>query len=158
MKYINHVTLNTGNNVQYKDDSVITKRVQPMIQEMVIEAIKNREIEIVDGIKLDCVINPEEKSYMATIFVDKPLYLPLIKTAGAVNECGAENLWPIMERLFQNVYGMKTPAICPKTPFICDVVYWSAIFRTDVTEWSGDFTKCFGIEMLKMLSGSKERK
>lgn len=158
MKRINHVTFNTGNNVQYKDDSVIAKRVQPIIQEMVIEAIKKQEIEIVDGIKLNCVINPEEKIYTATLFVDEPLYLPLIETAGAVNESGAEQLWPLMENLFNEVYGMKTPAICPKTPFISDIVYWPAIFRTDVTEWSGDFTKCFGIEMLKMLSGCKERK
>lgn len=158
MKNINHVTFNTGNNVQYKDDSVIMKRVQPIIQEMVIDAIKKREIEIVDGVKLECVINPEKKTYIATLFVDKPFYLPLIKTAGAVDEYGAEHLWPIMEKLFERVYGMKTPAICPKAPFISDIVYWSAIFRNDVTEWSGDFTKCFGIEMLKMLSGCKERK
>lgn len=158
MKNINHVTFNTGNNVQYKDDSVIVKRVRPIIQEMVVEAAQKRVIEIVDDVKLNCVIVPEEKVYTATLFVDELVYTPLIETAGAVDEHGAEFLWPQMENLFHTVYGMKTPATCPKTPFISDIVYWPAIFRGDVLKWSGDFTKCFGIEMLKMLSGCKERK
>lgn len=154
MKNINHVTFNTGKNVQYKDDSVMTKEVQGLFQEMAVQAIIKREIEIADGIKLKCEINPEEKTYIATIFLDD---IPLVKTAGAFNQDGAEHLWPIMENSFEEIFGMKTPAVCPKTPFICDIVYCPVIFK-NVTAWCREVTKCFGIEMLKMLLCCKERK
>lgn len=160
MENINHITFNTRNVAQYKDDSEIPEDVRPIIHEIAANAIKKGKIEIFGGVKLDCIVCANAKAYLATLYVDKPMNSPapvasLLETAGAVDEFGSKMLWPEMELLYKKTHlGIKTAldVKCPQTPYICDVLFPAFRFRIDVSMWSGFFTKCFGIEMLKMLS------
>ena len=117
-------------------------------------AMKGQKVDIIDGVKLDCAVDLEDKIYMASMLADGPSPIPLVETAGAVGGQGAWFLWSLMEKQFKRVWHMRPSARCPKAPFICDIVYPSAIARMDVLEWSGSFTSFFGIEMLKMMSAS----
>lgn len=155
IRNINHVTLTSGNIMQYKDDSVVAQKTKTFIYDMALKAIENGTVDVIDGVKLECVVDLKEKIYMATMFVDEPLYLPLIETSGAVDRQGGKFLWTLMKDLHKKASKEEASILCPETPFICDIIYPSGIHRVDVFIWSGDFTKCFGIEMLKILSGCK---
>lgn len=152
IKNINHITLNTRHNAQYKDDSVMSKEDKKMFAEIVDNAIKEQCIEIADGISLMCSINLEKKSYMATMVADEPFGIPLLTTSGAVDEQDAERSWTLQKELYEMLFYEEPSVICPQTPFISDVLYPGLYSRDDVTKWSGYFTKSFGIEMIKRLS------
>lgn len=157
MKKINHITMNTGNLVQYKDDSVVMKDVVPVIEEMIDKAISTGNAPVLDGTKVECAIDEETGIYVAELYLENEGKIPLIKTAGAINDEGGRFLWEKMKELHQQIYGFECMAKkCPKAPFICDLVFWEVFAALNILEWSGDFTKCFGIEILKKLAGSKK--
>lgn len=151
LRNINHVTLTTKHIAKYKDDSVIEEDAKPLIRNMIIKAIIDGVVNILDGTKLECDIYPEKKYYVANLYIDDPFYMPLLVTSGAIDEQGGKELWDLMEDLHKKIFGIKIPAKYPGTPFIGDTITPLSICRMDVFSWSGDFTKCFGIEMLKIL-------
>ena len=56
-----------------------------------------------------------------------------------------------MEKFHEASWDEAAPAVkYPTGPFICDCVFSSIILAPRL--WDGDFTKCFGIYMLNMLS------
>lgn len=152
---INHVTLTTAHILRYKDDSVITADAREAAHHMAIKVIEDGVIDVLDGIKLRCAVEPEKKCYVAMLYSDDPFFVPIIETSGAVDEQGGKYQWGLMEDLQKIIFDEETQALYPGTPFICDIVFPSQILRIDVLMWSGFFAKCFGIEMLKVLSEYK---
>lgn len=150
MKKISHITINTGHVAQYEDDSVIMDEVRAEIQNMVRSAKETGVAEVLDGIVVEYVEDSEFGIYMATLYKDG--IIPLIETSGATTKEAAEYLWDKMLNLHKTMWGRNIKSMkCPKPPFICDLLFPSLILAPNITEWTGDFTKCFGIEALKAL-------
>lgn len=94
--------------------------------------------------------------------------IPLLTTIGVtdVEEVNGEivdNMWRGVTSIYRPLRNVSViPGISatsaihgkyPETSFICDILYpYMRYLATDVLEWNKDFTKCFGIGMLKGLS------
>lgn len=155
MKNIKHVTINTGHTIKYEDDTSLMEERCEYIKNMVDSAKKGDLIKLPDNTFLDCAIEAKYKIYSATLFGDGANPIPIIETAGAVDEKGAKIVWDTLKILFKKVWQMETPLACPEPPFICDIVFPSAIYRQDIFPWSGSFARSFGFEMLENLSERK---
>lgn len=117
MENITHVTMNSGKHTRYED---CTTSNDTTFQKMVDRALEGHDIEY-GGIKLRCSIDPKEKTYTATIFIDKPSRLLLLETAGAADEQGAGKIWARQESLYERLFQEKAPAIRPKAPFVSTI-------------------------------------
>ena len=158
MKNISHITINTGNIAKYADDSVIMDEIIGEIQKMVDCAKKIGGTYVLDGTVAKVAEDVNLGVYMATLYTDSNKETPILETAGALTEAGAEWLWDKMLNLHQIIYGNKGRVKkCPTAPFICDLIYPTAVFALNTLDWTGDFAKCFGIEMLKAMENERKQ-
>lgn len=152
MKYIKHVTVNTGHTLKYRNDTAVPADDSKYIKKIVDNVKNGCHIKLPGNTMLDCTVETENKIYSATIYGIGKDPVPLVETGGAVDRNGAEILWDSLGRLYKAIMGKEPPIECPEPPFICDIVLPDSIYRPGVLAWSGDFARLFGLEMLKELS------
>lgn len=161
VRNIAHITINTGDVVVHPDDSVIFGGMKSVMKDMVKQAKTSGIVSVMKdkfgSIEARCVV--VQGAYMVTLYNKDMSGMPLLETAGALNAEAGKEVWKHMKELYKETWGMDIPDIkCPGEAFICDLLYPTIALLPWVTRWTGDFTKCFGISMLKMLSRNETAK
>lgn len=145
MDYINHYTLNTGNNRRSIPDDV-DRNMYFILKRLIREAENNGKADILDGAFMELTI--EKSSYAITLFTeidgDK---VPFLMTCGCKDKKDAGSIIKEANNIYKNVYGNYAKAV-PITPFCLDIVLPTIAEIPRVLEWTGDFCKCMAWAIL----------
>lgn len=156
---VNHYTMNTEHNVIHKDDSVLWDNIRTHMQKMISEACEKGKADVLDGTVMRLVYDEDSESYMSTLFKDGEILCPILETAGACTEEGAEMVWEQMLMFYEQCYGkedakkLKRPAI----PFICDFIFPTVFYAPQVVIWTGDYTKTLGFSMFEIFEKESKK-
>ncbi|MCX4352765.1 MAG: hypothetical protein OSJ60_14160 [Lachnospiraceae bacterium] len=160
LRNIAHITVNSRNKTIYPDNSVIPGEMKPYIEKMVEQAMTSGVVSVMDtedgSVEAQCVIDWENGVYMARLYIKGFPEMILAETAGALTMTAGKKILNKMKVFFKASWGINArPIKCSHEVFICDVLFPSVMFTPWFTQRSGNFTKCFGIRMLEMLSWYK---
>lgn len=152
IKNVSYINLNFGNVMKCRDDSVIPDKMKPVMEKMVKQAKTSGKIYIMNGIEAKCVIEEENHVYEATLYYSGCSMMPLLQTAGALDEKAGRELWRNVRGLYPVFWNGEAPDIkCPKAPYICDLLFPFIRLTPEILIWTGDFTRNFGISVLEMM-------
>lgn len=157
LKNILHITINSKDIVEYPDHTVIFDEMRPIMERMMEQAITTGIVLVWndgrDCIEARCAVDFEAGLYMATLYIKDAPEIPLLETTGAINAAAGEKILEYLNKLYKVSWEKEAPDIkCLTQPFIGDFVFPSILLAPWITHWTGDFTKCFGIYMLNLLS------
>ena len=152
---IQHINVNSGETVEYPDGSVLPDGVRTDMERMVEQAVTSGIVSVMDNkygsIEARCFVDLEKGRYTATLYYKEMPEELLLETAGSINAEYGEMTCEYFKKFHEASWDEAAPAVkYPTGPFICDCVFSSIILAPRL--WDGDFTKCFGIYMLNMLS------
>lgn len=137
MKYINHITLNTGHLRKTKPNEV-NKELYFILKRLYKDSLKE-EVEIYEGYTMKSV--QDDLGVAITVYSKKD-NLPILTTAiSKTDTLGV--LW----KMIHDTSGL--PLVTDKNnpvslPYIADRVEFGALYHLDATRWTGDFSRCMG--------------
>ena len=144
MEYINHYTLNTGDN-RKSLPSEVNKDMYFVLKRMIDEAKRNEFADVLDGTVMKLTI--EDNSYAITLFNNSEEKIPLLTTLGCSDGKDAAKTLKEANRLYKSIYNQESK-ISPITPFCIDVILPSIIFNPKVSAWTDDLCRCMAWVLL----------
>lgn len=136
MKYINHITLNTG-HARKTYPHEIDKGVYFVLNRIYKESFKPEGVEIYTDYKLKC--SGQGGTVIGTVFANDGM--PILTTTCSKDDDGS--IWRTLHES-SIVPLMTNPEDKPPIPYIADRIEPGAAIHFDAMEWTGDFAKCFG--------------
>lgn len=146
MEYINHYTLNTGDN-RKSYPTEINPGINSSMDKMIAE-FQNEGIALVLDdvyIRLDMY---KYGSYVAIL--EKKVnntFTPFLITGGCYSREEAPLLIRELSEVYETVYKKKVK-IVPITPFCIDIVLPTSLIALDALSWTGDFCRCLAWKLL----------
>lgn len=138
MKYINHITLNTG-HTRNSYPNEVSKELYFILKRLQKELLSENGAEIIDGYRAE---GKYAKGHGLLITLYSKNKIPIL-TSIVVNENDDDFLWKLLHE--HSTTPLKTKATNPpKKPYIADKIEIGAIAHMDAMEWTGDFSKCIG--------------
>lgn len=147
MEYINHYTLNTGNNVPFKREVIMNEaffRIKGILRKLRTE----KYVHIIDNVYIELTI--EKGRYIATLFAQyEEEMIPILVTAG----CDQKDLYAdsvkMLVDIYEQLYKQKVKTV-PMLPYVCDIVLPTLTPSEWINfTWTGEFCKLLAIELLK---------
>lgn len=144
MEYLNHYTLNTGHNRKSYPEEV-NKDMYFILKRMIQDAKKHEFADVVDGTVMKLTI--EDSGYVITLFNNIEEKIPLLITFGCRDGKDAAKTIKAANKFYQSIYNTELK-IAPIAPFCLDVVVPSLIFNSEISAWTGDFSRCMSWAIL----------
>ncbi|GED65609.1 hypothetical protein [Lysinibacillus fusiformis] len=137
MNNINHITLNSG-HIRKTNSNEVSKDLYFTLNRIYKDSFEEIGTELFDGYTVKSTFK-EIHGVITTIFDTNGI--PVFTTASVINF--ESKMWEILHEssalpLRTNI---DTP---PQTPYIADRLEQGYFLHLDVSEWSGDFARCFG--------------
>lgn len=152
MRKISHITINTGNTVEYEATPVVMKGLKTTMNELIRQVMEKGQASVLDGTIIQLEISDDYTSYAASLCFDDDRKTTIVKSLGAITQESGEWMLATANMLYVMFCGGTGMNVgCQEAPLICDVVYPTIEQVPQVKKWFSEFTKCLGIEMLKML-------
>lgn len=152
MRKISHITINTGNTVEYEATPVVMKGLKTTMNELIRQVMEKGQASVLDGTIIQLEISDDYTSYAASLCFDDDRKTTIVKSLGAITQESGEWMLATANMLYVMFCGGTGMNVgCQEAPLICDVVYPTIEHAPQVMKWFSEFTKCLGIEMLKML-------
>jgi len=141
MKHFEHLTYNTPHcRTSYRKE--VSNDIIPVMKKMIAESLKTGKAEVLDGTYVWITTENGGRNYIATLFSDKDLKIPLLSTVGLQDKEAAEEIFAQWEQMYSNIKTADTKPLEHDFPMVCDLLFPTLIFRPDITKWTGDFTRC----------------
>lgn len=144
MEYINHYTLNTGNN-RKSFSKEVDKNMYFTLKRMIDDAERHEFADVMDGTVMNLTI--EDSAYVITLFNNIEEKIPLLVTFGCRDGKDAAKTIKEANKIYKTIYNAE-PKVAPITPFCLDILFPSVIFNPEISEWSGDFCRCMAWAIL----------
>lgn len=142
----NHYTVNTGHSRQ-SFPSEVNKELYFIYQSIIKKAREEAFVDVIDGIKMKLTVE-KDKTYVCSLYTEYNGSLqPILITCGCCAKESSVDLLKTVRRSYKTVSG-KDFNITPMAPFVLDMILPAAILRHDALEWTGDFTRCIGWEIM----------
>lgn len=136
MKYLNHITLNTG-HVRQTYPEEVNKSIYFRLKRILNDSLHQDGAEVLDGYRLKTT--QAGGHTLATIFGSDGA--PILTTACSRNDDGA--LWRLLHKE-PSMPLMTHSSDPPPVPYIADRLEVGAVLHIDAMQWTGDFSRCFG--------------
>jgi len=136
LKYLNHVTLNTG-HVRQTYPGEVDKRLFFRLKRILNDSFRPEGAELINGYRLKST--QIEVATIATIFALDGA--PILTTACSKQDDGT--IWRMLHETTNEP--LKTKASDPvPVPYIADRLEIGVMAHMDALKWTGDFSRCFG--------------
>ncbi|MEB3103112.1 hypothetical protein [Ferviditalea candida] len=134
MKYLNHITLNTG-HIQKTYPGEVNKQLYLKLQRIYKESL-NGEAEVLDGYTAKSTST--DNGTLITLFRDDA---PILTTAISSNDDGM--IWEMIHNSAASPLYTKLSDPLP-IPYIADRLEVGVVLHMDALQWTGDFSRCMG--------------
>lgn len=144
MKPMNHLTINTLNNVVYSPTQrkfEMDEEIFLQMKDYITRAIDGETVEVLPNIYLKLEID-KNNTYMATISTDKGDIIFTSMGTNRNDKC--QNLIEKQKELYYRDWPCPIPNLSYKAPLIVDTLSLLYPFTPQVWVWSGTFTKYLG--------------
>lgn len=147
MEYINHFTLNTGNNCKSYPNE-INKGFYFEFKPIVKKIIETGDIcDYLENSYLQITLADTDQ-YVATLYSKyKDGFVPIIMTIATSNPEKRDTI--IRDAMkFRDICQIKKTYLPPDAPLIIDIVFPSSILRMDLLRLTGDLSRCLAWAIL----------
>ncbi len=137
MKYINHITLNTGHNYQSPESEMAFLSYRKMGDWLA--TVKNGELTQLPVSDLNCQIRMffEHKGFIAILYRNDT---PLVTIGVSTHSLSSDEIWDDLHNYELPLKTNDSPP--PSAPWCAARIEPGAITALDVMHWIGDFERC----------------
>lgn len=135
MKYLNHITLNTGHMRKTYPDEV-DKKIYFVLKRILRDSLKGEGAEVYPNFILKTT--QAEDATIATVYRDQ---LPILTTTCCKTDDGS--IWRTLHESAMTPLKTKANDKLP-TPYIADRIEIGYMMYMNELSWAGDFSRCFG--------------